>query len=219
MNLPSFQRIAPYYDGLAKLVFGNAIDNAQKAFFSLIPEGSSLLIIGGGSGKILPDLMNQIKPKHITYIEASSNMLSKAEKQYQYIKKTLLYPVDMCFIYGTEKDIPADAQYDVLMTFFLLDLYTNDEARELTSVLSAHLKASGSWLFADFCIRGSSSRQRWQRMLLKSMYLFFKFTSNLQNQSLPDYQRIFKELQYFPMQQKFFYKEFIASTIYRKLLS
>lgn len=219
MKPPSFQRISLYYDLLAKLVFGNVVDDAQKVFFSLIPEGSSVLIVGGGSGRILPALIKQVKPTHITYIEVSSNMLSKAEKRYQPLKNILSHHVDADFICGTERNIPADAQYDVLMTFFLLDLYTTDEARKLSSTLSAHLKASGSWLFADFCIRGSSSRRRWQTMLLKTMYLFFKLTSNLQNQSLPDYQRIFKELQYFPIQQKFFYKEFITSTIYRKLLS
>lgn len=215
----SFQRIAPYYDGLARLVFGNTIDNAQKVFFPLVPEGSSVLIIGGGSGRILFDLIKQVKPKHITNIEASSTMLYKAEKRYQHIKNTLPYQVEMRFICGTEKDIPANAKYDVLMTFFLMDLYANDEARKLSFTLSAHLKASGSWLFADFCVRGSVSRQRWQKALLKMMYLFFHLTSNLQNQSLPDYQRIFKELQYFPVQQKYYYKEFIVSTIYRKLLS
>jgi tRNA (cmo5U34)-methyltransferase len=215
----SFQRIAPYYDTLAKLVFGNTIDHAQKAFFSLIPKGSSVLIIGGGTGRILTDLIKNREPKHITFIEASSAMLHKAEKRFERLDHALTDQVDTCFLHGTEKQISADQHYDVLMTFFLLDLYPTHEAKALSSVLSAHLRPSGSWLFADFCLQGNAYRQCWQNILLKIMYNFFRLTSNLQNQSLPDYQQIFKELGYFPVQQKYYYKNFIVSTIYRKLLA
>lgn len=216
----SFQTIAPYYDILARLVFGNTIDAAQKAFLSLMPKGSSVLIIGGGSGRILNDLIQKMQPKHITYIEASSVMLRKAKKRFQQIEKNAKHQVNASFIYGTEEDIPLYSHYDVLMTFFLLDIYPTDEAKALADKLSNHLKPSGSWLFADFCIQGNTTYQQyWQSILLKIMYKFFSFTSNLHNQSLPDYQRIFDELQYFPVQRKFFCKKFIISIIYRKLLS
>lgn len=219
MRKLSFQRIAPYYDSLAKLVFGHSLDNAQKAFFSLLPKGASILIIGGGSGRILADLVTKCQPRQITYIEASSRMLRKAEKRLLRLDHTLTDPIETLFCCGTEKDIPAGQSYDVLMTFFLLDIYSTKEARALALTLSTHLKASGSWLFADFCVQENSWKRYWQRAMLKVMYLFFRLTSNLQNQTLPDYERIFKDLGYFPVQQKYYYRSFIISIIYRKLIS
>lgn len=215
----SFQKIAPYYDALARLVFGNTIDQAQKAFFSLIPKGSSVLIVGGGTGRILVDLIKKRGPGHITFIEASSAMLHSAEKRFQHLDHTLTSQVEMRFIHGTEKEIPPDQHYDILMTFFLLDLYTTQEAKFLSFKLSQHLKPSGSWLFADFCVDGNSFRQYWQKGLLRIMYTFFHLTTNLQTTGLPDYQQIFSALGYFPVQQKYYYKNFIVSAIYRKLLA
>ncbi|MEZ4686196.1 MAG: hypothetical protein R3B47_09055 [Bacteroidia bacterium] len=52
----SFNRLAPVYDFLASLVFGNRIRQAQRWLLDFIPEGSSILILGGGTGWILEEL-------------------------------------------------------------------------------------------------------------------------------------------------------------------
>ncbi|MDF9798312.1 tRNA (cmo5U34)-methyltransferase [Catalinimonas alkaloidigena] len=215
----SFQLIAPYYDLLARLVFGNTIDKAQKHFFSLIPKGSEVLIIGGGSGRILGDLIKVAQPNKITFLEASSNMLRIAKKKSARILKNNHRNTEMCFIHGTENDLPVYKEYDVLITFFLFDVYPTHEAKKLASKLSEHLKSSGVWLFSDFCLEGQGFSFLWKKVLLVAMYTFFRLVSNLHNQSLPDYQTIFKELHYLPVQQQYFYHNFIISLIYRKLLS
>jgi ubiquinone/menaquinone biosynthesis C-methylase UbiE len=215
----TFQHIAPYYDLFARLVFGNTLDKAQKHFFSLIPQGSSILIIGGGSGRILPYLLKNVRPKKITYVEASSNMLKIAKRKSRRILKNSQSNIELTFIHGTEDNIKAIQKYDVLMTFFLFDIYPTHQARKLANKLSDYLKPSGSWLFADFCLEGQGFQLIWKQIMLKLMYSFFRLVSNLQNQSLPDYESIFKELHYFPVQQQFFYRRFIVSIIYRKLFS
>lgn len=215
----SFQRIAPIYDLLAKLIFGNAIDQAQKQYFSLLPEKSTILFIGGGSGRVLTELIKIVQPERITYVEASSNMLKQAQQRLLSLQKYKAYDIEMTFIHGTEHDIPTLNQYDVLMTFFLFDIYPTQEAKKLAQKLSQHLKPSGIWLFADFCETGTGFKLHWKKVLLKLMYKFFSLVSNVQNQSLPDYQAIFKETHYFPVEERYFYHNFIISTIYRKLLS
>lgn len=215
----SFQRIAPFYDLLARLIFGNTIDQAQKQYFSLLPKRSTILFIGGGSGRVLADLVTIVQPKKITYVEASSNMIKQAQQRFLSIQKNNIYDTEMTFIHGTEQDIPALDEYDVLMTFFLFDLYPTQEAKKLAVKLSQHHKPSGIWLFADFCEGGMGFQFYWKKLLLKLMYRFFSLVSNVQNQDLPDYQAIFKEMQYFSVDEKYFYHNFIISTIYRKLLS
>ncbi len=219
MKPVSFQFIAPYYDLLARFVFGDALDKAQTAFFSLIPQASSILIMGGGSGRILDELIDKVSPRQIFYVETSSAMLRLAKKRLSIIQKKKQMNTEVQFIHGNEDDIPQTLRCDVLMTFFLLDVYATPQAKVLTYKLSHHLRPSGSWLFADFCLEGKGIQLLWKKALLNIMYKFFWLTTNLHNQSLPDYQLIFEELQYFPVQQKYFYRGFIVSIIYRKLLA
>ena len=48
-----FDKLTPYYDLLTRLVFGKAIINSQEQFLSLVRSGSRVLVVGGGTGKIL----------------------------------------------------------------------------------------------------------------------------------------------------------------------
>lgn len=209
----SFQRIAPVYDILARMVFGNSIDAAQKVYLHLLPKKSSILIVGGGSGRILPELISLCAPFKITYVEASSNMLRLAKKN---VRPQWEQQLDIQFIHGTEEDIPKTDRYDVLMTFFLFDLFGSEEATQLAVRLANFLKPSGYWLIADF---QPNSKKRWKQMLLNSMYFFFRLVSQLKNNSLPDYQKIIQDLHFYPVHKKFFYRKFIVSIMYRKLLA
>ena len=67
----NYNKIAPVYDMLSRLVFGKAIVNAQRRLLPGLPRGEyRLLIVGGGTGWILDELGKQ-KPQGITidYVE------------------------------------------------------------------------------------------------------------------------------------------------------
>ena len=91
-----FDRIAPYYDALKRLVFGNAIHRSQAHFLQRLPQGCRLLIIGGGSGEVLSLLQNVNPLCRIWYVEASSKMLSLASSRVLPEAKHLVN-----FIHGT----------------------------------------------------------------------------------------------------------------------
>ena len=76
----SFDFIAPFYDLLARLVFGRAISRSQTRFLLEIPSGAKVLILGGGTGWILLDIFRQANPSEVLYLEASSHMLAKAQE-------------------------------------------------------------------------------------------------------------------------------------------
>ena len=46
----SFDRVAPYYDRLARLVFGGSIRRAQRHFLSQVPAAARVLLVGGAPG-------------------------------------------------------------------------------------------------------------------------------------------------------------------------
>ena len=81
MPSSSFSLVAPFYDQLAYLVFGRAIKISTTKNYKIYtaPE-SQVLIIGGGTGWILKELLQQTSCKSIVYLEASDKMLHKAQQ-------------------------------------------------------------------------------------------------------------------------------------------
>ena len=61
MNKPQvekgFDRLSAIYNGLSRLFFGRQLINAQDFFIKDIEEGSSILIVGGGTGKVLSEII------------------------------------------------------------------------------------------------------------------------------------------------------------------
>ena len=77
----SFDRIAPIYDKLSYLIFWGNIQRAQRFFLTSIPPQAPVLVIGGGSGDILIELLNYSTLRHITYVEASTAMLNRSKAE------------------------------------------------------------------------------------------------------------------------------------------
>jgi ubiquinone/menaquinone biosynthesis C-methylase UbiE len=78
--LNSFDRIAPVYDRLADIVFGTAILDAQRTHLHALNDAREILILGGGTGRLLRDLLGQNAKSRVTYVEASQRMIELALK-------------------------------------------------------------------------------------------------------------------------------------------
>ena len=79
-SLNRFNWIAPYYDTLTCLVFGNTIWKAQTGYLNYVPPHATVLVLGGGSGKWLRDLLQRNETCQICFVEASSKMVELAKK-------------------------------------------------------------------------------------------------------------------------------------------
>ena len=78
----NYYNVAPFYDLLSHLVFGNSISQALLFLVTAIPANSSVLIIGGGTGQILEEISKKyISGLQITYVEISKKMISLSKKR------------------------------------------------------------------------------------------------------------------------------------------
>ena len=215
----NFDRIAPVYDLLAKLTFGKTIRKVQQYYLSLIPVHSRILIVGGGTGWILTDLLSLGKNlQHITYLEASVAMLKRTDKKltaYKALHTDRHFPAITC-IHGTEDTIPPDDFYDVIITNFFLDIFDNTELQEVMMKFSRALHPHGIWLFSDFNICEKPMNACWQRLLIRGMYWFFKITCQLTPVGLPDFERIFYQLGFLQTHSRYFCHDMMVTKIYRK---
>jgi SAM-dependent methyltransferase len=205
-SLNRFNWIAPHYDAVSRLVYGKAILNSQSWALERIPSDSAVLVLGGGSGAILP-LLNRINPTcRIWYVEASSVMLARAAATVDETAKDKIV-----FIHGTETAIPH-LRYDVVITNFLLDLYPDTDVRKICDILGNRLKAGGIWLASDFIGGG----KWWHRIMLWLMYRFFVLTCQIKASRLPDWEKQIRSTGLTEVAFRTFYGGFIKSAVYVK---
>lgn len=205
----NYNKIAGIYDWCARFVFGKSIVNAQVYLLNAIPAGSGLLVVGGGTGWILEELAKLHKQAlTITYIEASEKMMQFAKRRNTGNTTVVVFINEL--IESTE----LQEQYDIAITPFLFDNFTGPKALEIFEKIDGYLKPKGAWLYTDFQI--TSKKQVWQKLLLRTMYAFFKVAGIVTNDRLPDMEACFSSHSYKPILTKRFYKEFIVSTVYEK---
>ncbi|MDO6390204.1 class I SAM-dependent methyltransferase [Pontibacter sp. BT731] len=209
----NFDRIAPVYDGLSRLVFGNALRRAQTEHLSLIPEQAKVLLIGGGSGWLLEQLLKRQPLVKVTYLEVSPKMLQLAQRRVA--NQTSDLPrID--FRLGDENGLQPNERFDVILTPFLLDLFPDERLLYLMDRLCAALRPQGLWLFSDLW-PAQAPAPVWQRLLLKSMYGFFGLVSDVKASRLPDFSEHFARQPLQLQASAAFYGGLVQARAFRKV--
>lgn len=204
--LNAFDRIAPVYDWLSGLVFGDALDKSQLTFLGSIRNGSHVLMIGGGTGKSLESLLSLTHGCKVWYVEASSVMIARARQRIGSRSPNVV------FIHGNEDSIPAHTQFDVIITGFFLDLFPEEKVGKWARRVGHRLREEGSWLITDFVGRD----KWWQRLLLWSMYRFFILTCGIKGRRLPRWEYEVGRNGFAEKHATFYFGRFIKSSVWLK---
>jgi ubiquinone/menaquinone biosynthesis C-methylase UbiE len=201
----NYDNSAWFYDSLARVVFGNSLVKAQTHFLHLIPANANVLIAGGGTGWIIEEI-SKIHPVglHITYVEISARMMALAKKHTTNNVVT--------YVNAPVENAGLLADFDVMITPFLLDSLSPDIFNKVFDNLYDLLKPGGLWLNTDFQLTG----KWWQKPLLNTMYFFFRTVGCVDSSILPDLKKAFanKEMKLFD--EALFYGNFVAAGVYKK---
>ena len=211
MSTNAYNKLAGYYDFLVKIIFGNTLLQAKRQFLGELQESNRMLLIGGGSGQILFDILQDNPQNQVVYLEKSGNMTALARK-----RLTAGMASRVCFIEGDESKLPKDKKFDAVITNFFLDQFREDRLDMLMGMLNDSLKISGIWLFTDFRLQKGQAHYWWQNLLVKTMLAFFKMTTRLEASRLPDYDHYFQAQNLCLVEEKYFLKKLIVSRVYRK---
>ena len=182
----NFDSVAWCYDFLSQLVFGSKIKRSQLILLDHIKNNSKVLIIGGGTGWIIKELLAVKKVLQIDYVESSLKMLDKARSINSMHTNMLVK-----FIHGDENAVEQDGYYDVVLACYFFDLFPKNRLEDIVFKLTNSLKQNGSMLVADFMLNEKSTII--QRLLLKVMYLFFNVLCNVEAKSLAPLEAVFKK--------------------------
>jgi ubiquinone/menaquinone biosynthesis C-methylase UbiE len=201
----NYDNSAWFYDRLSRVIYGRALISSQVYLLPYIPAGSTILIAGGGTGWILEEIA-KIHPSglKITYIEISTKMMALSQKRNTGNNK-------VTFINLPVEDVQFPHQFDVVITPFLFDNFTEQTLQKVFAHIHQNLKPGGIWLNTDFHLTG----KWWQQFLLRSMILFFRLICRIEATKLPEIEKCFEDKEYTIIDQKSFFGEFILSSVYQ----
>jgi ubiquinone/menaquinone biosynthesis C-methylase UbiE len=202
----NYNNSAWFYDRLSLVVYGKALVNAQVYLLKYVPANSKVLIAGGGTGWILEEL-SRIHPSglNITYVEIAEHMMALSQKRDVADNK-------VTFINDAVEHVALPADFDVVITPFLFDNFTEQTLGKVFHHIHHLLKDDGLWLNTDFQLTG----KWWQLVLLKSMFLFFKVICGIEASKLPAIGKCFEDSGYKAIDRKNFFGDFIVSEVYKK---
>jgi SAM-dependent methyltransferase len=203
-----FDRVAAFYDPLAQLVYGRALQAAQQAALvaGLPPGAPRVLIIGGGTGWVLAEVL-QLRPQaRVLYLEASPRMLARAQQLARTIPAAQVE-----FRLGTEAALAPTDQFNVIVTFFLLDLFEPRRLRRLVARLHQACLPGAPWLLADF----AAPCFWWQRGLLAAMYGFFRATTGISARRLPPIHQELESLGLRPVQEQRYFGGMVEAVVWQ----
>jgi ubiquinone/menaquinone biosynthesis C-methylase UbiE len=201
----NYDRSASFYDRLSQLVFGDALINAQAYLLPYIPPQARVLIIGGGTGRIL-EKITAIHPSglDITYVELSAKMTALSRQRNAGLN-------DVKFIVDAIENVNLPS-FDVVITPFLFDNYKQQNLSPVFEHIHQMLTVDGVWLYTDFQLTG----KWWQSVMLKSMLLFFKLLCGVESWRLPDVSTAFASRGYKIFDEKRFFGDFVVSKAYKR---
>ena len=196
--------MAPFYDDIAGLVYGQPLFLAQLYSLQHVQNQTKLLIVGGGTGWILPYLFKQAPQTEIWFVDISSHMIEIANKKVQ--------PGQMVhLIHGTERDIPKNVLFDTVLLHFYVDGFTQNDLPVRLDSIHTTLKPNANWLIADF----ADSGKKHHRFLLWLTHRFFRFTVKHPNTRLQNWQKVLNHEGYEPVEECYFGDGLIKTMVYK----
>lgn len=206
-----FNLLAPFYDFLSKLFFGNYLFKSQIYFLPDLRKCNHILIFGGGTGKILAELLKLNVGAEYTYVDISSKMLNKAK---QLINHQYFHQVN--FICGSYTDIPSDKKFDIIITPYVLDCFSDKGLSKAMEALHEISKKESFWLFTDFHLPPNGSMKILFKIIIRSLYSFLNLFCKLNVTHLPDFDGKFSRLNYVVEKEKYFLKKLVVTRIYMR---
>lgn len=212
-NLPDsgFDAVAAFYDPLARLVYGRALQRAQQAALAagLPATAGRVLVVGGGTGWVLGEIWRRSSGARVLYLEASPRMLARSQAWVR--RHCPALEGQVTFRLGTEASLGPEEPFDAVLTFFFLDLFGPTRLRALIARLRPLLAPTGTWLLADF----AAPRRWWQRQLLQLMYWFFGLTTGISARKRPPIEAELARARLRPEPAGAFFGGMVEATVWR----
>jgi ubiquinone/menaquinone biosynthesis C-methylase UbiE len=169
----SFDTLAPHYRWMEHLLAGEKLQSCRTAHLDSIEIPRRALLVGEGNGRFLRAFVERFPKTEITCIDASARMLDVA-------KAALKSAAHVTYLHSDILEPPLqNNHFDLIVTNFFLDCFPPDQLAPVINKLAAAATPQATWLLADFCEAPGALKKARSKLILSSMYLFFRVATKL----------------------------------------
>jgi hypothetical protein len=175
--LNSYNNIARSYSTLARIVYGDKLNQAKLTLVQTLPKHGNLLMIGGGNGEVLQAIFNHAPLLCVTYLEASDTMIVLAQKN---------SPAAMSITFEHSDSFEyAQVHIDAIYAAFFFDLFSPSKADEIIRLLEKKHTNKPTWHVGDFNLQGVDKWRITRKIQIKASILFFRLFTYHPYKKLP----------------------------------
>ncbi len=176
--MASFDRLARWYPVLEKWLDGGVMQRARLGLLDQLDPPERVLFIGEGPGKLVEAIGQRFPEAVMTCVDVSEAMMELG-RQGSLARRCEWIRADI------RADPVPDGPWDLVVTSFLLDCFTEDELSNVVPKLADGLGANGEWLQVDFQVpeKGGFWALR-ARLVIWLLYRFFRATTDLSAEAL-----------------------------------
>jgi SAM-dependent methyltransferase len=179
----NFDPVARPYRSLEHLTLGRALERCRLHFLPQLLTRTHALALGDGDGRFLAALLHRNPTLHADAVDTSPAMLALLRNRCRFAASRLqTHPTDALAFAQTTPHPP----YDLIITHFFLDCFTQPRLDTLATTLAAHLAPSALWLVSDFRIPPGPLALP-ARLFVRALYLAFRILTGLRVTRLPDH--------------------------------
>ncbi len=181
---PHFDRLARHYRWLETVTFGRQLQWCRSALLPNVVGRRHALIVGEGDGRFLAVLLRADQGVRVDCLDVSPAMAARAATRAAAVPGGR---ERVRFVTGDVRTTPFPAaDYDLIVTNFLLDCFPADELAVVVGRLAAVCRPGGVWLVGDFRRPAGAWSRRLADVALWGMYRFFRVATRLPARELVD---------------------------------
>lgn len=212
-RLASFDSLARSYRALEFVAFGRDLERARFCLLDRLAHCREILVLGEGDGRCLARLVKVAPTARIHCLDASAAMLACAEARIAGTEARGRVTFECTDIFAAS--LPP-ARFDAVITCFFLDCFTADQTAAIVSRVSASLRPTAQWLFADFSLP-AHGLARWRaRAWLAILYTFFRLQTRLQAHVLPPSEHLIQHAGFQPLETRSFQLGLLRTVLFAR---
>ncbi|MGI9242419.1 MAG: class I SAM-dependent methyltransferase [Verrucomicrobiales bacterium] len=131
-----FDRVAKFYRGIEKMVYGGALQEARIAHLEAVVGEPSVLLLGDGDGRFLEALLARVPGARVDVVESSAKMIELAEGRVPAGAAVEFHHSDIT-------EFAPDGRYDLVVSHFFLDCFQPSEVEQIIGSVAVWLGEGG----------------------------------------------------------------------------
>lgn len=205
-----FDPIARPYRTLEHLTLGRKLEQTRLHFLPRLHTAKTALVLGDGDGRFLAELLAVNPQLEATAIDGSAAMLELLRRRCEaYAPRLRTIRTD-----ALDYMPPADSSYDLVVSHFFLDCFTDSQIDTLAAHLAPALRPGTLWLLSDFRIPSGGMHLPAQ-VFVRSLYFGFRILTGLRTTRLPDHTAILSAAGFRRIEQQMFLAGILTTELWQ----